>query len=111
MMKAGCSGRSFACLPVYMAMHPLRSELENVTDLGRPVDVARIARHPGRRHRLPCDLVEMLTSDADIVQGARHAEIADELIQHVARVLAGLTHRCRDQRLAIGIVLTVLLRI
>src|ERR1700751_2533473 len=109
MMKAGCSGRSFGCLPVYMAMHPLCSELENFTDLRRSVDLARIARHPGRRHRLPRDLVEMLGADADTVQAPRHAEVSDELVQHIAGVLAGLPHGGCDQRLAFGIVLIVLL--
>jgi len=41
--------------------------------------------------------------DAHLVQAARQTEAADELIEHVAGVLARLSHRGGDQRLPAGI--------
>ena len=49
------------------------------------------------------DRVEMFFSDIHLMQAARHAEIADEFVQHVGGVLAGLAHRFGDQRLAVCI--------
>ena len=45
----------------------------------------------------------MLRADADLAQAARHAEAADEVVEHVAGVLAGMSHRGGDQRLPLGI--------
>ena len=49
------------------------------------------------------DAVEMLGPDLDLVQAARHAEAADEIVEHVAGVLARMPHRGGDQRLPLGI--------
>src|SRR4051812_25664773 len=44
MMKAGCNGRSFACLPVYIVSPVfLCGHIENFADLRRAVDFARVA--------------------------------------------------------------------
>src|SRR5689334_11856635 len=109
MMKAGCSGRRWTCLPVYIASpvsllmhdllgkpvvtfpdHALCGQQEYLADLRRSLDLARIARHPGRAHRLLGDRIEMLGADAHVPQAAGHAEPADEGIEDVAGILAGL---------------------
>ncbi len=73
----------------------------------RAVDLARIARHPGRAHRPRRDAVEMFGADMHLREAARHAEVADEAVEHVAGVFAGMAHRGRDQRLPVGIVALV----
>src|SRR5215468_689042 len=101
MMKAGWSGRRWACLPVYIVLRFLScGQFKNLAHLARPVDLARVARYPGCRHRLACDLVEVLGQDAHLAQAAWHAEAADEAIEHVCGVVALMTHRLRNQRLA-----------
>src|SRR5215203_3492844 len=61
-----------------------RRQLENLLHLLRPGDRARVARHPGGAHRLFGDAVEMLRADLHLGQAARHAEAADEAVEHVA---------------------------
>src|SRR5882672_12498715 len=104
MMKAGCSGRRCACLPVYIESRILLcSQIENLAHLRWSLDFARIARHPGRMHRLLRDAVEMLGPDLDLAQAARHAKATNEAVEHVAGILAGMAHRGGDQRLTLGI--------
>src|SRR3954454_24611453 len=104
MMKAGWSGRRRACVPVYIvAPLLLCGENENFAHLRRSVDLARVARYPWRTHRLFGDALELRGSDPDFLQAARHAERADETVEHVAGVLAGLSHRGGHQRLALGV--------
>ena len=82
---------------------PTRPICQNFAHLRRPLDLARVARHPGRRHRLLRDAVEMLRADFDLAQAARHAEAANEAVEHVAGVLVRMAHGGGDQRLALGI--------
>src|SRR3954464_13741421 len=104
MMKAGCNGRRRTWLPVYMVPSMLLcGQQKNLTYLRRAIDLARIARDPRRAHRLLGDAVEMLRADPHILQAARHAELPDERVQHIAGVLAGMAHRRRHQRLAFGV--------
>src|SRR6266478_8882007 len=98
MMKAGCSGRRWACLPVYIGSSRLLcGQNQNLAHLRWRLDFSRVAWNPGRAHRLFGDAVEMLGADPHILQAARQAETADEGVEHVAGVLAGLTHRRRNQ--------------
>src|SRR5436305_8732228 len=81
----------------------LRRELQDLLHLLGAGDRPRIARYPGRAHRLPGDAVEILAADLHLAQAARHAEAADEGVEHVAGILAGMAHRRGDQRLALGV--------
>src|SRR4051794_21625952 len=72
----------------------LCGETKNFAYLRRVVDLARIAWDPRRCHRLLRDAVEMLGSDSNLPQAARHAEPGDKAVEHVGGVLAGLSH-CR----------------
>src|SRR4051812_8973424 len=104
MMKAGWSGRRWACLPVYMlAVVSLRGHIQNFAHLRRPLDLARVARHPGRRHRGLRDAVEMLRGYFDLAQAARHAEAANEPVEHAASILVRMPHGGGDQQLPLGI--------
>src|ERR1700674_3603374 len=99
MMKAGCSGRRWACLPVYIV--PPRSlcgsslcgQNKNFAHLRRTVDLARVARDPWRCHGLLRNPIELLRTDPDVLQAARQPEAADEMIQHIAGVFARFSHR------------------
>src|SRR5437660_11834648 len=104
MMKAGWSGRRCTCFPVYIfVLLSSRRQFENLAHLRRAVDLARVARHPWRRHCSQRDAVEMLRPYLHLTQAARHAEAADEIVKHVAGILARVSHRGGDQRLALGI--------
>jgi hypothetical protein len=61
-----------------VSMSPYAARTRISRTCAGPVDLARVARHPRRRHRLLGDAVEMLGADFDLLQAARHAEAADE---------------------------------
>src|SRR5262249_9815862 len=67
-------------------------EFEDLFHLRGARDRPRIARHPRRAHRLRGDAIELIPTDLHLTEAARHAEAADEAVEHVAGVLAGLTH-------------------
>ncbi len=47
----------------------LSRQFEDLADLFRPVDLARIARHPGCAHRLAGDALEVLLADLYFAEG------------------------------------------
>src|SRR6202171_3619588 len=55
----------------------LRCQLPDLPQRARPVDGPRIARHPGRAHRLLGDAIEMLAAHLHLAQASGHAEPAD----------------------------------
>ena len=48
-------------------------------------------------------MVEVFGADVDILQAARQAEAANEAVEHVGGVLAGMSHCRRDLRLTLGV--------
>src|SRR2546421_10628860 len=77
-----------------------RGEFEDLADLRRSGDRARVLRHPRRAHRLLGHPVEALRPDLHRAEAARHAEPGDEAVEHLGGILAGMPHRGGDQCLA-----------
>src|SRR5256885_15380524 len=77
-----------------------RGEFEDLPDLRRSGDRARVLRHPRRAHRLLGHPVEALYSNLHRAEAARHAEPGDEAVEHIGGILAGMPHRGGNQCLA-----------
>src|ERR1700761_6640836 len=104
MMNAGCRGRRRACFPVYI-LSPVRlcGQQQDFADLRRALDLARVALDPGVGHRELGDPVEMLWADMDVLQAAWQAEAADQIVEQIRGVLAGLAHGFGHELLPLGV--------
>src|SRR5215831_19205915 len=81
----------------------LGGQFEDLSNLDGTSDRPRVARHPWRVHRLFGEPREVLGPDLDGGEATRHADVGNKSGEHLAGILARMTHRRGDESLALGV--------
>src|SRR5258708_24440734 len=80
-----------------------RRQLEDLDDLGRPLDRPRVVEHGAVVHRLLGDLAEAVLADADLAQPSRQTQRLDQAGHEIGRWRVRLAERLAHALLALGI--------